>query len=120
MEANNIIEAFTQVVREQDYVFSSTTVADITILQENLANLESITPDTSCESSSEAIANVIRQWYINHESVRDAVLVQDREIKKVAKPKAQNQENILENRYRVLQEELQNLQNKKRSDNQLQ
>ncbi|KYC38521.1 hypothetical protein WA1_35625 [Scytonema hofmannii PCC 7110] len=109
MEADNIIEAFTQVVKEQDYVFSPAAIADIAILQQNLAALKNITPD--------AIAEVIRQWYLNHTDVRDAVLVQDREIKKVAKPKAQNQENILENRYRVLQEELQNLQNKKRANN---
>ncbi len=109
MEADNIIEAFIQVVKEEDYVFSPTAIADIAILQQNLADIENITSD--------AIAEVIRQWYLNHKDVRDAVLVQDREIKKVAKPKAQNQENILENRYRVLQEELQNLQNKKRANN---
>jgi predicted Fe-S protein YdhL (DUF1289 family) len=117
MEANNIIEAFIQVVKEEDYVFSPTAIADIAILQQNLAGIENITSDASCEGCSEAIAEVIRQWYLNHTDVRDAVLVQDREIKKVAKPKAQNQENILENRYRVLQEELQNLQNKKRANN---
>lgn len=105
MEPDKIIAAFTQVVREQDYVFSPEAIADILTLQKNLGNIENIT--------SSAIAEVIRQWYLNHESIRDAVLVQEREITKVAKTKPQNQENTLENRYRILQEELQHLKERK-------
>ncbi|HEY9710208.1 MAG TPA: hypothetical protein V6D48_18515, partial [Oculatellaceae cyanobacterium] len=105
MEADNIIEAFTQVVKEQDYVFSPDAITDIPKLQQNLSAIENLT--------SEAIAEVLRQWYINHESVRDAILVEEREIKKVEKTKPQSQEKTLENRYWILEEELQKLQQRK-------
>ena len=108
MEPDNIIEAFTQVVREQDYVFSDDAIADLPTLQKNLAAIENLT--------SEAIAEVIRQWYKNHKSVIDAMLVEEREISKVAKTKPQSQENTLENRYRVLQEEVEKLQERKKGD----
>jgi predicted XRE-type DNA-binding protein len=110
MEPDNIIEAFTQVVREQDYVFSDDAIADLPTLQKNLAAIENLT--------SEAIAEVIRQWYKKHKSVIDAMLVEEREISKVAKTKPQSQENTLENRYRVLQEEVQKLQDRKKGDEQ--
>ena len=45
--------------------------------------------------------------------MRDAVLLEQREISQVKKASPASQENILENRYRVLQEELQKLQAKK-------
>lgn len=109
MEPDKIIEAFTQVVREQDYVFDDAATADLPTLQKNLAAIENLT--------SEAIAETIRQWYINHESVRDAISNnKSREISKVAKSKPQSQENSLENRYRVLEEEVQKLQQRKKGD----
>ncbi|MBP5974071.1 hypothetical protein HW132_15305 [Brasilonema sp. CT11] len=106
MEPDKIIEAFTQVVREQDYVFSEDAIADLPTLQKNLAAIENL--------NSQVIAQVIRQWYKNHKSVIDALLVEEREISKVGKTKPQSQENTLENRYRVLQEEVQKLQDKKK------
>ncbi len=109
MEPDNIIEAFTQVVREQDYVFYDDAIADLPMLQKNLAALKE-------NLNSQVIAEVIRQWYKNHKSVIDAMLVEEREIRKVAKTKPQSQENTLENRYRVLQEEVQNLQERKKGD----
>lgn len=109
MEPDNIIEAFIQVVREQDYVFSAEAIADLPTLQKNLAAITDLT--------SEAIAEVLRQWYKNHKSVIDAMLVEEREISKVAKTKPQSQENTLENRYRV-QEEVQNLEERKKGDKQ--
>jgi nucleotidyltransferase/DNA polymerase involved in DNA repair len=111
MEPDKIIEAFTQVVREQDYVFSDNAIADLPMLQKNLAALKE-------NLNSQVIAEVIRQWYKNHKSVIDAMLVEEREIRKVAKTKPQSQENTLENRYRVLQEEVQKLQEKKKGDEQ--
>ena len=105
MEADKLIQSFTQVVQEQDYVFSPEAINDIPSLQKTLAELEN--------SSLESVAEAIRQWYLNHESVRDAVLLEDREISKVKKASPASQENTLENRYRVLQEELQKLQEKK-------
>ncbi|MBW4635705.1 MAG: hypothetical protein KME30_28655 [Iphinoe sp. HA4291-MV1] len=108
MEPDNIIEAFIQVVREQDYVFSEDAIADLPTLQKNLAAIENLT--------SQTIVEVLRQWYINHESVRDAILVEEREISKVAKTKPQSQENTLENRYRIL-EEVQKLQERKKGIN---
>jgi predicted RND superfamily exporter protein len=112
MEAETIIEAFIQVVEEQDYVFSADAIADIPNLQQNLSAIDNLTP--------EAIAEVLRQWYINHEAVRDAILVEEREIKKVEKTKPQSQENTLENCYRILQDELQKLPERKKGENQQQ
>jgi hypothetical protein len=48
--------------------------------------------------------------------VIDAMLVEEREISKVAKTKPQSQENTLENRYRILEEEVQKLQERKKGD----
>ena len=104
MEADKLIQCFTQVVREQDYVFDLEAINDISSLQKTL-ELENI--------SLESIAEAIRKWYLNHESVRDAVLLEHREISQVKKASPASQENTLENRYRVLQEELQKLQAKK-------
>ncbi|WP_414581260.1 hypothetical protein [Scytonema sp. PCC 10023] len=108
MEADKIIEAFTQVVREQDYVFSDAAIADIPTLQNKLAAIENLT--------SQAIAEVIRQWYINHESVRDAILVQEREISKILKTKPQSQENFIQNTSTILQEDLEKLYERKKPE----
>ena len=105
MEDDKIIAAFIQVVEEQDYVFSAEAIADIPTLQQNLSAIETLTSDTLVE--------VLRQWFINYEKVRDAVLRQEREITKVEKTKPQSQEKTLENRYRLLQEELKKLQARK-------
>lgn len=111
MEADKLIQAFTTVVQEQDYVFADTNVEDISALQKTLAKLEE-----SKNLTTESLAEAIRLWYLNHESVRDAVLVAEREITKVEKPKPASQENTLENRSRVLQEGLEKLQDKKQAD----
>lgn len=108
MEPDKIIEAFTQVVREQDYVFSEDAIADLPTLQKNLAAIENL--------NSQAIAQVICQWYKNHKSVIDALQVEEREIRKIAKTKPQSQENTLENRYRILEEEVQKLQDRNKGD----
>ena len=105
MEANQIIQAFTQVVRNQDFVFSDDAIATIPKLQETIANIETQPP--------EVVAEAIRQWYLDYEDVRDAVLLEEREIDKVRKTKPENQENTVENRYRVLQDELEKLKEKK-------
>jgi hypothetical protein len=109
MEPEKLIQAFTKVVQEQDYVFDDAAIQDIPSLQKNLAELKHLT--------TESLAEAIRLWYINHESVRDAVLVTEREISKVQKSNPASQENTLENRYRVLQEEVQKLQEKKQGEN---
>ncbi|MHC5936978.1 hypothetical protein [Nostoc sp.] len=105
MEADKLIQAFTQVVRNQDYVFSPEAIATIPALRETIAEFETQAP--------QELAEVIRNWYINHEDVRDAVLIEEREIDKISKTKPESQENTQENRYRVLQDELQKLQDKK-------
>jgi hypothetical protein len=104
MEPDKLIQAFTQVVRNQDYVFSPDAITAIPKLQANIAELETQPPNV--------IAEALRQWYINHEDVRDAVLIEEREIDKISKTKPEIQENTQENRYRVLQDELQKLQAK--------
>ncbi len=110
MEPDKLIQAFTQVVREQDYVFSPEAITAIPELQKNLAELETQTPDL--------VAEVLRLWYIEYEDVRDAVLIEEREITRVRKTQPENQENIQENRYRVLEEDLAKLHNNKTATNQ--
>ena len=110
MEADKIIEAFTKVVQEQDYVFNEKAIQDIPSLQEKLAALDHL--------SSESLSEVIRQWYLNHESVRDAVLVTEREIAKVKKSNPASQENSLENRYRIIKDELKEIGDRKQQSSQ--
>lgn len=108
MDANKIIDAFINVVQKQDFVFDDEAINDIPALQKKLASVE--------QKTIETVYEVLRSWYINHETVRDAVLIEEREISKVKKASANHQENILENRDRILEEELQKLyDNKKQS-----
>jgi hypothetical protein len=104
VEANQIIQAFTEVVRNQDYVFSDAAIAAITELQKTIAGIETEPP--------EVVAEAIRQWYLDYdyEDVRDAVLLERGEIVRVPRT---NEENTVENRYRLLQEELEKLKEKK-------
>jgi hypothetical protein len=107
MEANQIIQAFTEVVKNQDYVFSDVSLDAITELQKTIAGIETEPP--------EVVAEAIRQWYLDYdyEDVRDAVLLEEREIVCFPRTKPENEENTLENRYRLLQEELEKLKEKK-------
>ena len=105
MEPDKLIQAFTQVLRNQDFVFSPEAIAAIPELQTTLAELETQPP--------EIFAEAIRKWYLKFKDVRDAVLIEEREIAKVGKTKPENQENTIENRYRVVQDELQKLKDKK-------
>ncbi|MBE9005234.1 hypothetical protein IQ259_09300 [Fortiea sp. LEGE XX443] len=110
MEPDKLIQAFTQVVRNQDYVFSPEAITAIPELQQELTQLETQTPNIFAEA--------IRQWYLDYEDVRDAVLIEEREIEKISKTKPETQENTQENRYRVLQDELQKLHDNKTATNQ--
>ena len=107
MEANQIIQAFTEVVRNQDYVFSDAAIAAITELQKTIAGIETEPP--------EVVAEAIRQWYLDYEKVRNAVFLEEREreIGRVPRTKPENEENTVENRYRLLQEDLEKLKEKK-------
>jgi hypothetical protein len=105
MEANQIIQAFTEVVRNQDYVFSDVSLDAITELQKTIAGIETEPP--------EVVAEAIRQWYLEHEDVRDAVLLEEMEIGRVPRTKPEKEENTVENRYRLLQEEVEKLKEKK-------
>jgi hypothetical protein len=107
MEANQIIQAFTEVVRNQDYVFSDAAIAAITELQKTIAGIETEPP--------EVVAEAIRQWYLDYEKVRNAVFLEEREreIGRVPRTKPENEENTVENRYRLLQEEVEKLKEKK-------
>jgi hypothetical protein len=102
MEANQIIQAFTEVVRNQDYVFSDVSLDAITELQKTIAGIETEPP--------EVVAEAARQWFLDYEKVRNAVWLEEREI--VCFPRT-NEENTLENRYRLLQEEVEKLKEKK-------
>jgi hypothetical protein len=106
MESDKLIQAFTQVVQSQDYVFDNVAIEDISALRKTLADLNNPT--------EKSFAEVIRLWYINYESVRDAVLITEREITKVQKTNPVSQQNTLTNQYRVIDEGLQKLEDKKR------
>ncbi|MGB3760595.1 MAG: hypothetical protein WBA07_30180 [Rivularia sp. (in: cyanobacteria)] len=110
MNPDELIAAFMNVIQEQDYVFDDKAIKDIPSLQQKLAALDHL--------SSESLSEVIRQWYINHESVRDAVLVTEREISKVKKANPAAQENTIENRYRIINDDLKKLADKKQQSNQ--
>jgi hypothetical protein len=105
MEANQIIQAFTEVVRTQDYVFSDVSLDAITELQKTIAGIETEPP--------EVVAEAIRQWYLDYEKVRNAVLLEEREIVSVPRTKTENEENTVENRYRLLQKDVEKLKEKK-------
>ncbi len=108
MEPDKLIQAFTQVVESQDYVFDSVAIEDISSLRKILADLNNPT--------EKSFAEAIRLWYINHESVRDAVLIKEREITKVEKTNPVSQEFTLTNQYRVIDEGLRKLEDKKRGE----
>ena len=101
-EDNQRIEAFTEVVRNQDYVFSVVSLDAITELQKAVASIET--------EPLEAVVEVIREWYLDHEDVRDAVFLEFLDMRFV---KPNNDENTVENRYQPLQEELEKLRKKK-------
>jgi hypothetical protein len=107
MEANQIIQAFTEVVRNQDYVFSDVSLDAITELQKTIAGIETEPP--------EVVAEAIRQWYLDYEKVRNAVFLEEREreIGRVPRTKPENEENTVENRYRLLQKDVEKLKEKK-------
>lgn len=105
MKPDELIAAFINAIQEQEYVFNEKAIQDIPSLQQKLAALDNL--------SSESLSEVIRKWYLNHESVRDAVLVTEREIAKVKKANPATQENTIENRYRIIQDELKKLVDKK-------
>ena len=101
-EANQDIEAFTEVVRNQDYVFSDAAIAAIPELQKTIAGIET--------EPLEVVAEAIRQWYLDYEDVRDAVFLEFLEMRFV---KPNDNENTVENRYRPLQEEVEKLKEKR-------
>jgi len=104
MEANQIIQAFTEVVRTQDYVFSDAAIAAITELQKTIAGIETEPP--------EVVAEAIRQWYLDYEKVRNAVWLEERE-KEISRVPKTKPENTVENRYRLLQKDVEKLKEKK-------
>ena len=112
MKPDELIAAFIDVIREQNYVFDNDEIIkDIPLLQEKLTALEN-------NLSSESLAETIREWYLNHESVRDAILVTEREIKKVKKANPASQENTIENRYRIINDELEKIADKNQKSSQ--
>ena len=104
VEANQIIQAFTEVVRNQDYVFSDAAIAAIPELQKTIAGIET--------EPSEVVAEAIREWYLDYEKVRNAVWLEERE-NEISRVPRTNEENTVENCYRLLQEELEKLKEKK-------
>ena len=104
IEANQIIQGFTEVVRNQDYVFSDVSLDAITELQKTIAGIETEPP--------EVVVEAIREWFLDYEDVRNAVWLEERERELGRVPRTKP-ENTVENRYRLLQEELEKLKEKK-------
>lgn len=113
MEPDKLIDAFIKVVQEQDYVFNLESIHAIPSLLNKLTQLQ-----RSEDFSIGKLAKLISQWYINYESVRDAILVTEREISKVKKANTAAHDNFVENRYPIIQEELKKLHDKKKKDSQ--
>lgn len=115
MQPDELINKFIKVIQEQDYLFTSEIIQkDIPSLQKNLKVLENENLDP------ESLAEAIRQWYINHPSVRDAILINEREISKVKKSNPAFGETTLQNQYRIIQDELEKKQQKNDRSNQKQ
>ena len=114
MQPDELINKFIKVIQEQDYLFTSEIQKDIPSLQTNLKTLENENLD------SESLAETIRQWYINHPSVRDAILRNEREISKVKKSNPAFGETTLQNQYRIIKDELEKKQQKNDKSNQQQ
>jgi hypothetical protein len=104
IESNQIIQAFTEVVRNQDYVFSDVSLDAITELQKTIAGIETEPP--------EVVVEAIREWFLDYEDVRNAVWLEERE-REIGRVPRTKPENTLENLYRPLQEELEKLKEKK-------
>jgi hypothetical protein len=104
IEANQIIQGFTEVVRTQDYVFSEVSLDAITELQKTIAGIETEPP--------EVVVEAIREWFLDYEDVRNAVWLEERE-REIGRVPRTKPENTLENLYRPLQEELEKLKEKK-------
>jgi len=104
IEANQIIQAFTEVVKNQDYVFSDVSLDAITELQKTIAGIETEPP--------EVVVEAIREWFLDYEDVRNAVWLEERE-REIGRVPRTKPENTLENLYRPLQEELEKLKEKK-------
>jgi hypothetical protein len=104
IESNQIIQAFTEVVKNQDYVFSDVSLDAITELQKTIAGIETEPP--------EVVVEAIREWFLDYEDVRNAVWLEERERELGRVPRTKP-ENTVENRYRLLQEELEKLKEKK-------
>jgi hypothetical protein len=104
IESNQIIQAFTEVVRNQDYVFSDVSLDAITELQKTIAGIETEPP--------EVVAEAIRQWYLDYEKVRNAVFLEERE-REIGRVPRTKPENTLENLYRLLQKDVEKLKEKK-------
>jgi predicted patatin/cPLA2 family phospholipase len=105
-QAENLITAFTTVVREQDYIFSQEAIADIPTLQKILQE--------SHNQTLEEIADKILQWYRKYKDIRDAVFQEESSFRGIkAQPsKPESQEEIKENQIRILEKELEKLKNK--------
>lgn len=113
IEANQIIQGFTEVVRNQDYVFSDVSLDAITELQKTIAGIET--------EPSEVVVEAIREWFLDYEKVRNAVWFEEheREIEELSRfprTRPENEENTVENHYQLLQEEVEKLKEKKKSD----
>jgi len=104
IESNQIIQAFTEVVKNQDYVFSDVSLDAITELQKTIAGIETEPP--------EVVVEAIREWFLDYEDVRNAVWLEERE-REIGRVPRTKPENTLENLYRPLQEELEKLKEKK-------
>lgn len=110
MEANQLIEVFTNVVKEQDYLFANVSRSEIELLQHQLKEARDHSPEPS-----EQIFEILCQWCKKYPDILDAVF--ESESRGKIKPKTtkpESQEEIQENQTRILEEELEKLKNKPR------
>jgi hypothetical protein len=104
MKPELIIQALIEVVKNKDFVFSPQAVEDLPNLKTKISELENAPGDQ--------IKEAIRQWMINHKDVTDAVLgLTQREIRDDLKPsKDTDAEGTLQNKCRILQKEIEKLE----------
>ncbi|MBD2163494.1 hypothetical protein H6G04_03655 [Calothrix membranacea FACHB-236] len=89
-EDQNIVEAFLEVVQEQEFVFDPQSQADLSSIKQTLQALE----NQPLSVASDAII----AWYKQYPDIRDAVLFTAREIT-IKKRNPANQEGTLINQF---------------------
>ncbi|MFM7405754.1 MAG: hypothetical protein ACKO3K_03550 [Cuspidothrix sp.] len=105
MDTASIIIGFSDLVINRDDLFSDESITSLPELREKIIRLN---------NDTDKIAQEINQWYLDHEDIRNEILIKSREIKKSQPSKPEDVENTLQNQCRILPEKIKELEDKKK------